>query len=61
MAAITKAAEVASANEPNSSVPDPTTSLTLSPTLLAMIAGLETAYLKSLSNLPIVSHPTSTL
>lgn len=42
---MTSAAEVASEKDPNSSVPVPKISLTLSPTLLAIIAGLVIEYL----------------
>jgi hypothetical protein len=39
---MTRAAEVASEKDPNSSVPVPKISATLSPTLFAIMAGLET-------------------
>ena len=52
-AAITSAAQVASAKEPNRSEPMPATSPTLSPTLSAMVAGLR----GSSSGMPATTFP----
>jgi len=56
----TRAAQVASARDPNKSAPIPAISPTLSPTLSAIVPGLDaSSSLRSLRFLPTRSAPTS--